>query len=283
MSVTTGTADPSRPARLYQRVRARMRILHVIASAEFKLKYSGSALGYAWSLIKPFALFTMLYLVFGHIFKLGANSHYYAVSLLIGICLVTFFNDGTLLGMYSLVARESLLRKLSFPRLIIPTSATLTAAITFSVNLIAIAGFVAWKHITPQWNWILVVPLLFELYLFVLAIAVILSTLFVRFRDIGQIWELMLQLLFYASPIVYPVGYLPPWARRVAFLYPFTQVLQDIRSIILYPDSRPNRLTIAQAFGTSAARLIPIGIVLLLGIAALALFRREEPYFAERV
>ncbi|HEY5057536.1 MAG TPA: hypothetical protein VII51_00835, partial [Gaiellaceae bacterium] len=64
---------------------------------------------------------------------------------------------------------------------------------------------------------------------------------------------------------------------------PFTQVLQDVRAIVLYPDLKPNRLTVADAFGTSAARLIPIGIVLLLALVALALFRREEPYFAERV
>ena len=283
MSALTGPTDSSRTASLYHRVRGRMRILRVIAAAEFKLKYSGSVLGYAWSLIKPFTLFTMLYLVFGRVFKLGAISHYYAVSLLIGICLVTFFNDGTSLGMNSLVLRESLLRKLSFPRLIIPTSATLTAAITFSVNLIAIAAFIAWKHVVPRWDWFLVIPLLIELYMFILAIAIILSTLFVRFRDIGQIWELMTQLLFYASPIVYPVGYLPPWARKIAFLYPFTQVLQDIRSIVLYPDLRSNRLTIDQAFGSPYARLIPIGIVVLLALAGLALFRREEPYFAERV
>ena len=283
MSAATGTADRSRPARVYAKVRGRLRILHVIAAAEFKLKYSGSALGYAWSLIKPLALFTMLYLVFGRIFKLGAISHYYALSLLMGICLVTFFNDATFLGMYSLVARESLLRKLSFPRLIVPTSATLTAAITFGVNLIAIAAFVAWKHVMPQWNWLLLAPLLFELYVFVLSIALILSALFVRFRDIGQIWELMVQLLFYACPIVYPIGYLPSWARKVCFFYPFTQILQDVRSIVLYPDLKPNRLTVADAFGTSAARLIPIAIVLLLALGALALFRREEPYFAERV
>jgi ABC-2 type transport system permease protein len=283
MSAATGIADHSRPARAYDRVRGLLRVLHVIAAADFKLKYSGSALGYAWSLIKPFALFTMLYLVFGRIFKLGAISHYYSLSLLLGICLVTFFNDATLLGMYSLVSRESLLRKLAFPRLIVPMSATLTAAITFSVNLIAIAAFVIWKHLVPQWNWFLLIPLVIELYVFILSVALILSALFVRFRDIGQIWELVLQLLFYASPIVYPIGYLPPWGRKICFFYPFTQVLQDIRSIVLYPDLKPNRLTVADAFGTSAARLIPIAIVLLLGLAALALFRREEPYFAERV
>jgi ABC-2 type transport system permease protein len=283
MSAATGIEQPPRATRVVAAARARLRILHVIASAEFKLKYSGSALGYAWSLIKPFTLFTMLYLVFGRVFKLGAISHYYALSLLLGIVLVTFFNDATLLGMYSLVARESLLRKLAFPRLIIPASATLTAAITFGVNLIAISVFVAWKHLVPQWNWLLLVPLMFELYIFILSIALILSALFVRFRDIGQIWELLLQALFYAAPIIYPIGYLPTWARKVCFFYPFTQVLQDVRSIVLYPDLKPNRLTVADAFGTGAARLIPLSIVLILFLAALAVFRREEPDFAERV
>jgi ABC-2 type transport system permease protein len=283
MSAATGTADLSRVGRAYAGMRTRLRILNVIASADFKLKYSGSALGYAWSLIKPLTLFTMLYLVFGRVFKLGTISHYYALSLLIGICLVTFFNDATLLGMYSLVSRESLLRKLPFPRMIIPTSATLTAAITFGVNVIAIAAFVVWKHVVPQWNWVLLIPLLLELYVFILSIALILSALFVRFRDVGQIWELMLQVLFYAAPIIYPVGYLPPWARKICFFYPFTQVLQDIRALVLYADVPSNRLTVADAFGTSAARLIPIGIVIVLALAARALFHREEPYFAERV
>jgi ABC-2 type transport system permease protein len=281
MSAATGITDrsPGRSARLLHYAR----VLHVFASAEFKLKYSGSVLGYAWSLIKPFTLFMMLYLVFGRIFKLGAISHYYPLSLLLGIVLVTFFNDATGLGMYSLVTRESLLRKLSFPRLIIPTAATLTAVITFGINLIAITAFIAWNGLVPQVNWLLLIPLLIELYVYTLAIAVILSAVFVRLRDIGQIWELVLQLLFYASPIVYPIGYLPSWARKIAFFNPFTQVLQDVRAIVLFPDAKPNRLTVSDAFGTSAARLIPLAIVLLLAFGAYALFRHEEPYFAERV
>src|SRR5437763_13419328 len=155
-----------------------LRVLHVVASAEFKLKYAGSAVGYVWSLVKPLTLFTMLYLVFGRVFKLGHISHYYPLSLLLGIVLITFFNDATNLGMNSLVTRESLLRKLSFPRMVIPTAATLTAAMTFSVNLIAIVGFIAWNHIVPNANWFLLLPLLLELYLFTLAVALILSTVF---------------------------------------------------------------------------------------------------------
>ena len=258
-------------------------VIRVVAAAEFKLKYSGSALGYAWSVLKPLALFTMLYLVFGRVFHLGNISHYYPVSLLIGIVLITFFNDATILGMNSLVVRGTLLRKLAFERSIIPISATLTAGITFLINCLVVCAFLAWNRIAPEPAWLLLVPLLLELYVFIVAIALILATLLVRLRDIGQVWELALQVFFYATPIIYPIGYLPAWSRKIAFVNPFTQVLQDARNLLLYPDLKPNRITVADAFGTPWARLIPVGIVALLAITAWRLFRREEPWFAERV
>ena len=143
-----------------------------------------------------------------------------------------------------------------------------------------VVGFVAWNQLVPQPDWLLIIPLLLELYIFMLGVALILATLFVRFRDIGQIWELALQLLFYASPIIYPIGYLPEWARNIAFLNPFTQVLQDIRCADHLPGgrSRPQPLR-SGTYG----RLIPIGIAFAhlrdwaLGSSA------DEPCFAERV
>jgi ABC-2 type transport system permease protein len=265
------------------RIRYLLRVLRVIAGAEYKLKYSGSVLGYAWSVVKPLALFAVLYAVFAHIFRLGTISNYYPVSLLIGIVLFTFFADATSMGMWSLVSRESWLRKLSFPRVVIPTAATLTAAITFCVNSVVVAVFLAWDGIVPQPSWVLLVPLLLELYLFILGLALILSTLFVRLRDVGQVWELALQLMFYASPIIYPIGFLPPALRQLAFLNPFTQVLQDIRAVVLYPDLAPNRITVTQAFDTAYARLLPIAIALGIFVVGILLFRREEPWLAERV
>jgi ABC-2 type transport system permease protein len=263
-------------------LRHQARVLHVIAAADFKLKYSGSALGYVWSIVKPLALFSMLYAVFGHIFHLGSISHYYPLSLLMGIVLFNFFSDASLLGMWSLVMRESLLRKLNFPRMIIPASATLTAAITFGVNAIVIAVFIAWNGLAPQWTWIFIIPLLLELYIFVLGISLLLSALYVRLRDVAQVWELVLQLLFYASPIIYPIGFLPPILRKLVFLNPFTQVLQDIRSIILYPDLGPNKITVNGAFGSPFARLLPLAIVAVVFLVGFYYFRREEPWFAER-
>jgi ABC-2 type transport system permease protein len=264
-------------------MRHNLRILHVIAAMDFKLKYSGSALGYVWSVIKPLALFTMLYLVFAKLFRLGEISEYYPLALLIGIVLYTFFVDATNLAMSSIVARESLVRKLSFPRLVIPTSLTLAAAITFGVNLIVVGLFVAWNQIPPQLNWLLLVPLLLEFYVFILGVSLVLATLFVRFRDIGQIWELATALILYATPIIYPVGFLPEWARTIAFLNPITQILQDVRAIVLYQDLAPNRITAAEAFNSSAGRLIPIAITFAVFGLGLWMFKKQEPWFAERV
>ena len=258
-----------------------LRTLRVLAGVDFQLKYSGSILGYVWSVLKPLALFTMLYFIFGRVFRLGEISPYYPLSLLLGIVFFTFFADATSLGMYSILSRESLVRRLSFPRLIIPTSATVTAAMTFGVNCLVIVGFVAWNRITPQLEWLLLVPLLVQLYALVLGVALILTTVFVRLRDIGQVWELLLQLMFYGSPIIYPVGFLPPWARDLVFLSPFTQILQDVRAIILYADLPANRITADDAF--RSGRVAPIAITLGILLLGLWLFRREEPWFAERV
>jgi ABC-2 type transport system permease protein len=279
--VPAADTSGSRTTTAHESLRHRLRVLSVIAAAEFKLKYTGSALGYAWSVLKPLALFTLLYLVFGRVFNLNELSPYYAVSLLVGIVLFTFFADATMLALISIVVRDSLIRKIAFPRIIIPASATLTAAMTLLINCTVVAAFLAYKHLTPQLDWILIPLLLLELFGFTLGVALLLSALFVRLRDLQQVWELALQLFFYASPIVYPIGFLPPWAQKLVFLNPFSQVLQDIRALLFYPDVAANQITAASAFG-GLGRLVPIGIAIATLIVGYLFFRRQEPWFAER-
>jgi ABC-2 type transport system permease protein len=259
----------------------RLRILQVMVRADFKLKYADSALGYVWSVAKPLSVFTVMYLVFGRIFNLDAITEFYGIALLLGIVLFTFFGDATSQGMVSLVHRESLLKRLRFPRTMIPTAATLTAAMTSSINLVVVGGFVAWQGIVPKPSWLLLVPLAVELYLFTLGCALVLATLFIWLRDIGQVWELGLQVLFYACPIIYPVSYLPPWAREVTSLFPFTQVLQDVRSIVLYEDTTGMTVTTAETLG-EWGRLVAIALALIVFTLGLALFKRYEAWFAER-
>jgi ABC-2 type transport system permease protein len=263
-----------------QKLAHQVRVLRVIARIEFKLKYADSALGYIWSIAKPLALFSMLYIVFGRFFKLNSGLTHYPLYLLCGIVLWTFFIDATNLTLNSIVARGSLLRRLAFPRLIVPMSATATAAITFGVNLMVIAVFVAFNRLTPGLGWLLLPPLFVELYAFTLGVGLILATLFVRFRDVSQVWELLAQLLFYASPIIIPIGFLPPWFRPISFLNPFVQIMQDVRRVVV---SSPSVPTASSQLGGPLGHLIPIVLAFATLVFGILYFMRESPWFAERV
>jgi ABC-2 type transport system permease protein len=153
---------------------------------------------------------------------------------------------------------------------------------TFGVNLFALFVFVAADEVTPRIEWLLVVPLLLELYIFSVSVGLLVAALYVRFRDIGQVWELASQLLFFASAIFYPIGILPLWAQRIAFLNPFVQIMQDVRHVILGGPSGPNDVTAATVY-PGIGRLIPIAVVGLLSFGALLLFQRDGRYFAERI
>ena len=169
-----------------------------------------------------------------------------------------------------------------FPRMLIPIAATLTAGMTFGINLIVVTAFVVWNGITPRPSWVLLIPLLAELYVFTLGTALILATLFVSLRDMGQVWELGVQMLFYAAPVVYPITLLAPWVQDLAFLFPFTQVMQDVRALVLFDDSSGMTITAAETFGGGVARLLPVGITLLVFCTGIAVFKRQEPWLAER-
>jgi ABC-2 type transport system permease protein len=271
-------AAPTTGAARFGGFRQYAHVIRVVGSAEFKLKYSGSALGYVWSVVKPLGLFGMLYIVFGRLFKLQ-NFPHYPLYLLLGIVLWSYFTDTTMIAMSSLLARSTLISKLAFPRVIVPLSVSTTTSMTLGVNLLAVAVFVASNRITPRLTWLLLPPLLLELFLVSLGVGLFLSALFVRLRDVGQVWELALQLMFYASPIIYPVGYLPGWWRPIAFLSPLVQIIEDARWALI-----PNRavITAPVVYGTPFGELLPLGVGVLVVVGGYAFFRRESPWFAER-
>jgi ABC-2 type transport system permease protein len=269
-----------RRAPLRGRVAHYARVLRVLAGKEFKLKYADSSLGYIWSILKPLSYFAVLWVVFGRFFKLGGVREY-PLYLLVGIVLFTFFVDAISVALPSIVVRGEVLRRIAFPRMIIPIAGTLTAAMTFAVNSCAVAVFAVIVQLQPRVGWLLIPLLLLELYIFILGLALALAALFVRFRDVIQVWELVTQLLLFASAVMFPVAYLPPWFQPVDFANPFFQVMQDIR-VLLIGVNQPHE-TITAVYGTPFARLLPIGIAF--GTFALGVwyFRREAPTLAEHV
>jgi ABC-2 type transport system permease protein len=260
-----------------------LRVLRVIGAIDFKARYTDAVLGYLWSLVKPLAYFGVLWLVFAHLLRTASQTDDFALFLLIGLLLFIFFIDSVSAMLPSIVEGGATLRRLAFDPILIPLSASVAIIITFGLNLLVFVGFGAVQGVAPRLEWLLVVPLLAELYVFILALGLLLSALYVRFRDIGQVWELAAQLLFFASAIFYPIGILPDWAQKVAFLNPFVQVMQDIRYAVFGGASGPNDVTAATALAGAGGRLVPILIAVLGFVAALVFFRREGPYFAERL
>ena len=259
-----------------ERLAYQLRVLQVMARTQFKLKYVDSILGYVWSLAKPLAYFAVLWVVFGRFFDTGVGE--FPAYLLIGIVLYTYLFDSVGAALPSILERGPLLRRIAFPPLVIPVSATVTAAMTFGVNLVAVAVFIGLSGIAPDPGWLLLPLLLLQLYVFVLGLALLISTLFVRFHDIGPIWELAAQLMLFAAPIMYPITILPDWAQTVENLNPFVQVLQDVRRIVLGAH---------ESLGT-----MPTGVWLHLATIALTfatlfvglwVYRHDAPTFAEKV
>jgi len=258
-----------------------------LARTEFKLAFFGSALGYLWQLMRPLLLFSVIYLVISHS-KLG-DSHqpFFGASLLLGIVLFTFFSESTAGGVSSLVNRENLVRKIEFPRLAVPLSIVLTALLNLSLNLIPVLIFLLAAGGSPQWSWLELPLLLVLLALLAAGLGMLLSVGYVRYRDVRPIWDVVLQMTFYASGIfiaILTLGSVTIFGQQVDLSHvlmanPFAALLEQARHVFIdhsYP-------TAASAIGGSALLLIPIGI----GVAALVggflVFDRQAPRVAEQL
>ena len=258
-------------------------LLRELVITEFKLRYQGSVLGYLWSLLKPLMLFTIMYFVFVKFLRFGEGVEHFEVSLLLGIVLWTFFTEATGQGMQAIVSRGDLLRKIKFPKYILVISGTISALINLTLNLLVVLLFVIINGVDIKWS-ILMLPLsILELFAFALAIAFALSAVFVKYRDIAPIWDVIMQGLFYATPILYPVSLVLNNAgeeiTKVLLLNPIAQVIQDARYNAISHDTVTTGALIENPFIV----IIPYAIVAVTIIFATLYFKKSQKYFAENV
>jgi ABC-2 type transport system permease protein len=251
-----------------------------LAVTAFKLKYTGSVLGYAWSLVKPLLIFGMTYVVFAVFLLRGrtSSSENFPVELLLGVVVWTFFADSTISSVSAIVSNGHMIRKAYFPRWIPVVASTLSATMTLAVNmtLMFVVGIpLGWFHLGLQ---TLLIPLLFaELYFLVVGIGLLLSALFVFYRDLGHVWEITLQLLFYGSAIVFPFTLIPQRFRMLLALNPMAQIIEDMRRAVV--------TTAIPWSGQILGRwtFVPIlAIFLVLGLG-FYIFRRLSPKFGEAI
>ena len=255
-------------------------LVWTLAVLEFRLKFFGSVLGYFWQLMRPLLLFGVLYFVFTELVKLGGGVQNYPVILLMGIIIYTFYAEATSTAVGSVPDRESLVRKVHFPRLVIPLAVVLTTFLNFVLNFIVVVIFVLASGIEPRWTWLEIVPLILALALLSTGIGTLLAALFVRFRDVRPIWDVILQISFYGSPILWPIEKVSSAdLKRLIMFNPLAVIVQQARHAIIDPGSP----SAAGAIGGAAWLLIPLAV--LVGVCALGyfVFDRSAPHIAEEL
>jgi len=259
-----------------------------MVKTDFKLRYQGSVLGHLWSILKPLALFTVMYVVFVRFLRFGAGIPHFAVSLLLATTVWGFFAESVGQGLNSIVARGDLLRKISFPKVIVVLSSTVGASINFGINLLVVLVISIINGVQFQWHIFLAIPVLIELYVFALGLAMLLSALFVRFRDIGHLWDIFLQGWFYATPIIYPLSmvYAPNgvpvesrmFMAKLLLMSPMAQIIQDLRTLVVRPTD-----TVWTFIDDPFVRAIPFVVVVIVVTLGVVVFTKRSKSFAEEI
>jgi ABC-2 type transport system permease protein len=255
-------------------------LLWLMSVTEFKRVYFGTVLGYLWSLIRPLMLFGVLLFVFTKVFRIGSEQvEHYPVMLLLGIVLFTFVQEATTSSVTSVVAQEGVVRKTQFPRLVIPISVVLTGIFNLSLNLIVVFVFVLAFGVAPAWSWLLFPLAAAALFVFTTALSMALSVLYVRFRDVAIIWAVVAQVLFYVTPILYPVNAFENRSyEQLLMLNPIGVIFEQVRVWILHEADAPTAVEAAGGW----IHLLPAAAIFV-GTCAFAvwIFNREAPRIAE--
>lgn len=271
--------DVTGPSALGGGWRRSMDLLYLIAVNDFKKTYFDTVLGYIWSLFRPLILFAVLLFVFTQIFRIGSEVEHYPVMLLFNIVVFTFFQEATIASVTSVVAQEGVVRKTQFPRLVIPLAVVLTALFNFGVNLIVVLVFLLASGVSVEWTWLLFPFVITVLGVITVAVSLLVSSLFVRFRDVGIIWGVLATALFYATPVLYPIEIVPERFHDIILANPLTPIFIELRHLVI-DNSAPTALDAASGW----LGLLPAFIItVVLCLVAVRVFSREAPRIAEEL
>ncbi|ETB64232.1 TPA: ABC transporter permease [Candidatus Nomurabacteria bacterium] len=245
-----------------------------LAKTDFKLRYHGSFLGYVWAVLKPLLMFMVLNFVFSSIFNFrNSGTPNYPLELLTAILMFQFFAEGTTSGMNALIAKAQLVTKIYVPRWTIILGSTLNSLFVFCMNLIVLAVFFFVYHITPSISGILMFIIYsFLLYVLILAFSLFMAPLFVKFRDLSMIWEVLLTVLMYASPIVYPLSMMPEYVQKIMLFNPLAFIIHFAKQGL-----------ISDAFtGFDNFVYLILGVIFVFGIS-IFVYKRYEKRVAENI
>ena len=245
-----------------------LRLFLTLTWTNFKMRYYGSILGYIWSLLKPLAMFGVLYLVFTVVMK--QNAPHYKLFLLLGIIIWDFFVSGTMAGMNGFIGNYQMIRKVYLPRIVLVLAAVSGAFIGFFFNLIVFLGFALIDGVDWSLRMLWFIPLVIALYLLVTGIGLILSIVVVKVRDTLSLWEVVTQLGFWFTPVMYPMSNVPEKYRFFEFLNPMSGILEYSRHVL-----------IGLGGMTMMGYCYVLGVSLLVFVLGIAVFKWKEAEMVE--
>jgi ABC-type polysaccharide/polyol phosphate export permease len=236
-------------------------LLWTLVRTDFKTRYHGTIGGFAWALLKPLTMFVVLMGVFSYMF---ASSPVYKVNLLVGLFLFNFFSESTTVGITSMLTRGYLLNKAKFPSWIVVVSSASNALVTLGIFTVFVFVVLAATSTFPTPAGILLF-FTYVLALVVMTIGISLggSVLFLKYRDLNQVWEVVLQAGFFVAPVVYPLSIIPERFHFYLYLWPPTSVIQFSRAVL-----------IDHTIPTFRAHLLLLGMTTVIFLGGLGLFRR---------
>jgi len=207
-------------------------LLKALAVTDFKLRYKNSVLGYLWSLLKPMTMFGVLYLVFSFFMRFAIE--YYPLYLLLGILLWNYFQEASVNGMNSLLNKSSLLKKLNVNKFIVVLASNVTTLMTLLLNLLIFFGFLIVFKPSLNWGFLILFITISELFLVGLGASLALSVSYVKLRDLSNVWEIVIQLGFWLTPIIYPLDVIPGRFHAFFAINPLHRILREARDAIIY-------------------------------------------------
>jgi ABC-2 type transport system permease protein len=254
-------------------------LLWTLSVNEFRNTYAQTALGFLWTLVRPLVFFGVIFLILRQVLRFGSNVPDYGIILVLNLILYTYFQDSTMRGVRSIPNSEPMVRKMRFPRIVIPLSITLTGAFTLLCNLVAVFPLLLLFGLEPELTWLLFPLLLVALTLLTTTTTMLLSALYVPYRDTAQAWTLIARMMFYASPVLFPIELVPESFRKIVAANPLAPILELSRVWIVDPTAPGPIEAAGVVFGVLIPAILFIGIC----VTGVYLFVRGAPRFGEEL
>lgn len=246
-------------------------LLYIFVWRDIKVRYKQTAIGIGWAIFQPLLTMIIFSVLFGYLAKIPSDGIPYPVFVYTGLLLWSYFASSLSAANDSLIGTEAIIKKVYFPRILLPTSTVVTPAIDFAVAFAILIALMFFYHITPGVLGIILLPVLLLISMISsLGLGLFASTLNVKYRDVRYVLPFFIQILMYATPVIYPVSIIPAQFQWISYLNPMAGVITLARALLI--QNAPVQWNLLP---------ISLGVALALFIGGLIYFRKTERFFAD--